>query len=159
MNCFCLVVNRAHFVFDALKVHLPVVVALVWFHASLGELPIEITANEDPVSPIEESPTGTTAGAFLTSIKERLIEISQESRPIILLEIEPETQEISIKTVTSAPAGADAYLVKTGDTLWDIAEKFTGNPFNYPRIAANSEIQDPDLIFPDQMILISIKSR
>jgi nucleoid-associated protein YgaU len=43
-------------------------------------------------------------------------------------------------------------VVKKDDTLWNISERFTGNPFNYPRIAGENRIADPDLIFPGQRI-------
>ncbi|MEO8333045.1 MAG: chemotaxis protein CheW [Gallionella sp.] len=46
----------------------------------------------------------------------------------------------------------DVYIVREGDTLWSISERFTGNPYNYPRIAGENRIADPDLIFPEQRI-------
>jgi len=46
----------------------------------------------------------------------------------------------------------DVYVVVQGDTLWGISERFTGDPFNYPRIAGENRIANPDLIFPDQRI-------
>jgi chemotaxis signal transduction protein len=50
------------------------------------------------------------------------------------------------------PTDIDVYVVQEGDTLWSISERFTGNPFNYPRIAGENRIADPDLIFPEQRI-------
>ncbi|MGC2049377.1 MAG: chemotaxis protein CheW [Gallionella sp.] len=50
------------------------------------------------------------------------------------------------------PSDIDVYVVQEGDTLWSISERFTGNPFNYPRIAGENRIADPDLIFPEQRI-------
>ncbi len=44
------------------------------------------------------------------------------------------------------------YIVKEGDTLWSISERFTGNPFNYPRIAGENRIANQQLIFPGQRI-------
>lgn len=52
------------------------------------------------------------------------------------------------------PVDIDVYVVKKDDTLWSISERFTGNPFNYPRIAGENRIADPDLIFPGQRILL-----
>lgn len=46
----------------------------------------------------------------------------------------------------------EVYIVKRGDTLWDICERFTGDPFNYPRVAGDNRIANPDLIFPGQKI-------
>lgn len=52
----------------------------------------------------------------------------------------------------SKPTDIDIYVVVKGDTLWSISERFTGNPFNYPRIAGENRIANPDLIFPGQKI-------
>jgi chemotaxis signal transduction protein/nucleoid-associated protein YgaU len=46
------------------------------------------------------------------------------------------------------------YIVVEGDTLWSISERFTGNPYNYPRVAGENRIANPDLIFPGQRILL-----
>lgn len=52
---------------------------------------------------------------------------------------------------------ADHYVVKKGDTLWDIADEHLGDPFAYPEIyeASKDTVQpdgrrlvDPDLIYP-----------
>jgi chemotaxis signal transduction protein/nucleoid-associated protein YgaU len=56
------------------------------------------------------------------------------------------------------PTAIDVYVVKKGDTLWSISERFTGNPFNYPRIAGENRIADPDLIFPGQRIKLYQKA-
>ena len=53
-----------------------------------------------------------------------------------------------------APANLEVYVVKRGDTLWAISGRFTGNPFNYPRVARDNEIHNPHLIFPEQTIWI-----
>jgi len=50
------------------------------------------------------------------------------------------------------PVDRDVYVVVEGDTLWGIAERFTGDPLNYPHLAGENKIADPDLIFPDQKI-------
>jgi hypothetical protein len=50
------------------------------------------------------------------------------------------------------PNGSKVYVVKEGDTLWAISQRFTGNPFNFPQVAKNNNIKNPDLIFPGQEI-------
>jgi 5'-nucleotidase len=52
-----------------------------------------------------------------------------------------------------SPPGAETlYVVKEGDTLWDIAARFTGDAHNYRGIAAHNGITNPDLISPGQVI-------
>ena len=51
------------------------------------------------------------------------------------------------------------YVVKEGDTLWDIANRLTGNPFNYHSIAGQNRIANPDLIFPGQTLRTPPDSR
>ncbi len=48
--------------------------------------------------------------------------------------------------------GSRVYVVKKGDTLWAISKRFTGNPFNYPLVAKENNIENPDMIFPGQEI-------
>ena len=67
-------------------------------------------------------------------------------RPSLVLEIPAERQ---VQT--------DVYVVVKDDTLWSISERFTGDPFNYPKIAGENRIADPDLIFPGQRIQLKKK--
>lgn len=61
-----------------------------------------------------------------------------------------------------SPAIADAqgtgrtHTVKRGDTLWDIAQQYLGDPFKWPEIYRRNSatVQDPNLIYPDQLIVI-----
>ena len=50
------------------------------------------------------------------------------------------------------PVDIDVYVVKKGDTLWNISKRLTGNALSYPRIAGKNKIADPALIFPGQKI-------
>jgi hypothetical protein len=49
------------------------------------------------------------------------------------------------------------HTVKPGDTLWDLAQLYLGDPFKWPDIyRLNTEkVKDPHWIFPDQVLLIS----
>ncbi len=52
------------------------------------------------------------------------------------------------------PAPARTYTVVAGDTLWAISERFYGDGNQYQRIAAASGIDNPDLIYPGQVLTI-----
>jgi len=63
----------------------------------------------------------------------------------------------------SAPATTQAvtqeqgeHQVVRGNTLWDLAQSFYGNPFEWRRIwdANRDRVQNPDLIYPGQLLLI-----
>ncbi|TAA48555.1 LysM peptidoglycan-binding domain-containing protein [Corallincola spongiicola] len=60
---------------------------------------------------------------------------------------------------------AQEYIVKNGDTLWDISAKLLGSPFEWPRLWRHNNrrdvisktgraIRNPDLIYPGQKLLI-----
>jgi len=66
--------------------------------------------------------------------------------------------ETKIMSATSERAEI-VHLVVKGDTLWDIAAKYLGDPFLYPELAKLSRINDPDLIYPGDLIRIIIKKQ
>lgn len=55
----------------------------------------------------------------------------------------------------------EVYIVKKGDTLWDISGKFLEKPWNWPQIwDYNSQIKNPHLIFPgDELRLVWIDGK
>jgi nucleoid-associated protein YgaU len=59
-------------------------------------------------------------------------------------------------TAPTATVKVEYYIIKSGDTLSAIAQKFYGKGSEYPRIfEANREIiKNPDLIYPGQKIRI-----
>lgn len=48
----------------------------------------------------------------------------------------------------------NTYTVKSGDTLWAIAKRLTGNGANYKQIAAKNNIKNPNLIHPGQKLVL-----
>jgi len=46
------------------------------------------------------------------------------------------------------------YRIRWGDTLWDIAEAFYRDPWQYPRIARHNNIRNPNLIISGRTIRI-----
>jgi len=46
------------------------------------------------------------------------------------------------------------YRIRWGDTLWDIAEAFYRDPWQYPRIARHNNIRNPNLIISGRVIRI-----
>lgn len=56
-----------------------------------------------------------------------------------------------------AQGAAQTHTVKKGDTLWDLAQQYLGDPFRWPEIyRRNTEtVKDANLIYPDQVLVIS----
>lgn len=53
------------------------------------------------------------------------------------------------------PDGATYYLIRRGDTLWDLAARFLGNPFLWPQIwDQNRYITDAHWIYPQDPLII-----
>ena len=62
------------------------------------------------------------------------------------------SESIRADLVEDAP---NVYVVKDGDTLWDIACQFLHNPWRWQQIwYKNPDIEDPDLIYPGDKIVL-----
>jgi hypothetical protein len=52
-----------------------------------------------------------------------------------------------------AEEAPDVYVVKEGDTLWDISHQFLGNPYEWPKIwSYNPAITNPHWIYPSDRL-------
>ena len=87
---------------------------------------------------------------FKEAEKEEPVEPVVAERPATVPEGQP--AELTILVPPDMPLPSNVYVVVKGDTLWHICRRFTGNPFDYPEVAAANNIINPDLIFPDQVI-------
>ena len=56
---------------------------------------------------------------------------------------------------TGYTSGSPAFhVVQTGDTLWAIAKRYLGDPYQYPALAKLSRIHDPNWIYPGDVVRI-----
>ncbi len=74
-------------------------------------------------------------------------------------EAAPAAEEAHAEEAVATPEpepepAARTYTVESGDTLWDISERFYGDGSKYQVIADASGISNPDLIQPGQVLTI-----
>lgn len=64
---------------------------------------------------------------------------------------------LSVYAATQWADGApNRYVVKKGDTLWDISAKFLSKPWHWPEIwQLNPQVRNPHLIYPGDELVIS----
>ena len=72
--------------------------------------------------------------------------------------------EAQAKNPTPPSLRGDApnvYIVKKGDTLWDISGRFLTKPWRWPEIwASNKHVRNPHLIYPgDRLLLCTLDGR
>ncbi len=60
---------------------------------------------------------------------------------------------------TSFPEGSEVYTIRRGDTLWDLAARFHGNPYLWPQIwERNRYIADAHWIYPGDPLLMGLEA-
>lgn len=73
--------------------------------------------------------------------------------------IQAQAQERTLATASHIPLAADApeqYVVKPGDTLWDIAKVFLRDPWYWPEIwHINPQVQNPHRIYPGDTLTLT----
>lgn len=59
---------------------------------------------------------------------------------------------------TSIPEGTEVYIVQRGDTLWDLASQFYGDPYLWPQLwERNSYILDAHWIYPGDPLFVGVE--
>jgi hypothetical protein len=59
----------------------------------------------------------------------------------------------AVESLALNPDAPAEYVVKRGDTLWDISALFLRDPWRWPEIwRANPQIENPDLIYPGDLL-------
>ena len=53
---------------------------------------------------------------------------------------------------------AHVHTVVRGDTLWQIASKYVGDPYRYSELARVSNIRNPDVIRPGDIVRVEIRN-
>lgn len=61
------------------------------------------------------------------------------------------TPEKEIKNISIT---GNTYVIKTGDTLWDISIRAYGDGYKWPEVARVNNLENPDLIYPDNSLKI-----
>jgi LysM repeat protein len=99
--------------------------------------PQEKPAEEQVKEPPETAPAAQQSGTLL---------IPQEGKA------QPEAEEPKSTMEKETPG---SYIIKQGDTLWDISNTFLRDPFLWPFLwKANPYVTDADLIYPGQTLII-----
>ncbi len=79
-------------------------------------------------------------------------------KTVLLLTALAVSAAVSAASVELADNHPVDYTVVEGDTLWDISGKFLKDPWRWPEIwRQNSHIQNPDLIYPGDRLVLRYK--
>ena len=116
-------------------------------------------ARERASAPAVESPKPEPAPQQIVSIKSEALTLTVE-RPA-----GKDAQPAAVKPAAPATRAARpvdpntrTHVVVRGDTLWDIAKKHVGDPYRYPELAEFSNIRNPDLIYPGDIVRIELRA-
>ena len=70
-------------------------------------------------------------------------------------EVKPDLETMGLIWIQEGNVKRLAYVVQTGDTLWDVASRYLNSPYYWPKIwERNTFIINPHLIFPGDILYI-----
>jgi hypothetical protein len=79
----------------------------------------------------------------------------QEYQPGQIIKVAAHRSRWDYPKEITLPEGTQLHIVETRDTLWDLGNKYLGNPFSWPQIwEMNQWITDPHWIYPGDHLII-----
>ncbi len=82
---------------------------------------------------------------------------AQEATATSVIKVQAHSSKWDYPKELNAPEGSKTHLVEKGDTLWDLAAKYLGNPYAWPQIwELNQWIKDPHWIYPGDPLIIDL---
>lgn len=85
------------------------------------------------------------------------IATTQPVESSVQAQVSGETIAANIESSQLKPVSFITHVVVKGDTLWDISKKHLNNPFRYPELVQLSNIKNPDLIYPGDIVRIQVQ--